>query len=130
MDPRKIVLKESAIVAAGELLCSAVMVGVFAALGYFQMNVLWGALVGSLVMSANYFFMAITVNLAADRAQKGEVLQAKKMVQLSSTVRLVAIGAAMVIGIKLGANVIALALPLVFLRPILMVTEFFRKKGE
>jgi hypothetical protein len=130
MDPRKIVLKESAIVAAGELLCSAAMVGVFAALGYFQMNVLWGALAGSLVMSANYFFMAITVNLAADRAQKGEVLQAKKMVQLSSTVRLVAIGAAMVVGIKLGANVIALALPLVFLRPILMVTEFFRKKGE
>ena len=105
------------------------MVGVFAALGYFQMNVLWGALAGSVVMIANYFFMAITVNLAADRAEKGEVTQAKKMVQLSSTVRLVVMGVALVVGIKLGANVIALALPLAFLRPILMVTEFFRKKG-
>ena len=129
MDHRRIVLKETFAVAVGELVCSALMVGVFAALGYFQMNVLWGALAGSIVMIANYFFMAITVNLAADRAEKGEVTQAKKMVQLSSTVRLVVMGVALVVGIKLGANVIALALPLAFLRPILMVTEFFRKKG-
>ena len=129
MDHRKTVLKETGAVAVGELVCSALMVGVFAALGYFQMNVLWGALAGSIVMIANYFFMAITVNLAADRAEKGEVTQAKKMVQLSSTVRLVVMGVALVVGIKLGANVIALALPLAFLRPILMVTEFFRKKG-
>ena len=130
MDPRKIVLKESAIVAAGELILSALMVGVFAALGHFQMNVLWSALAGSFIMTANYFFMAIIVNLAADRAEKGEVQQAKKMVQLSSTVRLVAIGLAVFVGVKLGANIIALALPLVFLRPVLLVTEFFRKKGE
>lgn len=129
MDHRKTVLKETLAVAVGELVCSALMVGVFAALGYFQMNVLWGALAGSIVMIANYFFMAITVNLAADRAEKGEVTQAKKMVQLSSTVRLIVMGVALVVGIKLGANVIALALPLAFLRPILMVTEFFRKKG-
>lgn len=129
MDHRKTVLKETGAVAVGELVCSALMVGVFAALGYFQMNVLWGALAGSIVMIANYFFMAITVNLAADRAEKGEVTQAKKMVQISSTVRLVFMGVALVVGIKLGANVIALALPLAFLRPILMVTEFFRKKG-
>ena len=129
MDHRRIVLKETFAVAVGDLVCSALMVGVFAALGYFQMNVLWGALAGSIVMIANYFFMAITVNLAADRAEKGEVTQAKKMVQLSSTVRLVVMGVALVVGIKLGANVIALALPLAFLRPILMVTEFFRKKG-
>ena len=129
MDHRKTVLKETGAVAVGELVCSALMVGVFAALGYFQMNVLWGALAGSIVMIANYFFMAITVNLAADRAEKGEVTQAKKMVQISSTVRLVFMGVALVVGIKLGANVIALALPLAFLRPILVVTEFFRKKG-
>ena len=130
MDHRRTVLKETFAVAVGELVCSGIMVGVFAALGFFQMHVLWSALAGSLVMIANYFFMAITVNLAADRAEKGEVLQAKRMVQLSSTVRLVVMGVAMAVGIKLGANVIALVLPLAFLRPILMVTEFFRKKGQ
>lgn len=130
MDSRKIVYRETGIVAVGEILCCALMVGVFAALGFFQMNVLWGALAGAGVMTANYFFMAVTVNLAADKAQQGQTKQAKQMVQISSTVRLILMGIVLVAGIKLGANVIALALPLVFVRPILMVAEFFRKKGD
>ena len=130
MDSKKIVFKETAIIAVGELICSGIMVGIFAALGQFRMNVLWGALAGSAVMIANYFFMAVTVSLAADRAEQGEVEQAKKMVQLSSVGRLIAMGLVMFLGIKLGANVIALVLPLAFARPILMLAEFFRKKGD
>jgi hypothetical protein len=130
MDSRKIVFKETAIIAVGELVCSGIMVGVFAALNLFQWNVLWGALAGSAVMIANYFFMAVTVSLAADRAERGEVEQAKKMVQTSSVFRLLAMGLALFLGIKLGANVIALVLPLAFARPILMLAEFFRKKGD
>ena len=130
MDSKKIVFKETAIIAVGELICSGIMVGIFAALGQFRMNVLWGALAGSAVMIANYFFMAVTVSLAADRAEQGEVEQAKKMVQLSSVGRLIAMGLVMFLGIKLGANVIALVLPRAFARPILMLAEFFRKKGD
>lgn len=130
MDSRKIVFKETAIVAVGELILSGIMVGIFAALGHFRWNVLWGALAGSAVMIANYFFMAVTVSLAADRAERGEVEQAKKMVHLSSAFRLVAMGLILFLGIKLGANVIALLLPLCFARPILMLAEFFRKKGD
>lgn len=130
MDSRKIVYRETGIIAAGEVILSAVTVAVFAALGYFKMNVLWGAFAGCLVMIANYFFMAVTVSLAADRAERGQVKQAQNMVQLSSTVRLVLVGAAMALLIKLGANIIAVLLPLVFARPILMLAEFFRKKGD
>lgn len=130
MDPRKIVFKETAVIAVGELICSAVMVGIFAALGHFRMNVLWSALAGSLIMIANYFFMAVTVSLAADRAQQGQVQQGQKMIQLSSFVRLLVMAAALIIGIRLGGNVIALVLPLAFARPILMLAEFFRKKGD
>ena len=130
MDSRKIVFKETAIVAVGELILSGIMVGIFAALGHFQWNVLWGALAGSAVMIANYFFMAVTVSLAADRAERGEVEQAKNMVQMSSVGRLIAMGLALFLGIRLGANVIALVLPLAFARPILMLAEFFRKKGD
>ena len=130
MDSRKIVFKETAIIAVGELICSGIMVGVFAVLNLFQWNVLWGALAGSAVMIANYFFMAVTVSLAADRAERGEVEQAKKMVQTSSVFRLLAMGLVLFLGIKLGANVIALVLPLAFARPILMLAEFFRKKGD
>ena len=130
MDQRKVVLQESAAMAVGELICSALTVAVFAALGYFRMNVLWGVLVGSLIMTANYFFMAVTINLASDKAEAGQVKQAQNMVQISSVVRLLCMGAALVLGIKLGANVVALLLPIVYFRPILMVWEFFRKKGD
>lgn len=130
MESRKIVYRETAIVAVGELICSAIMVGVFAALGRFAMNVLWGAVAGCLIMIANYFFMAVTVSLAADRAENGQLEQGQKMVKISSLVRLLAMGLALFVGIRLGGNVVALALPLTFARPILLVAEFFRKKGD
>ena len=46
MDQRKLVMQETAVIAVGELICSAVMVGLFAALGYFQMcyGALWQVL--------------------------------------------------------------------------------------
>ena len=81
-------------------------------------------------MIANYFFMAVTVSLAADRAEQGDPKGAQNMIQLSSIVRLAVMGVVLVIGIKLGANVIALVLPLAFARPILLLAEFFRKKGD
>ena len=130
MDTQKIVYRETGIIAVGELLLSAVMVGIFAAFGCFSMPVLWGAAAGCIIVVANYFFMAVTASLAADRAAAGEVEQAKKTVQTSSVVRLICMGVLLLAGIKLGANVIALVLPLVFVRPILMVAEFFRKKGD
>lgn len=130
MDSRKIVFQETGIIAVGEVICSGVMVGVFAALGYFAMDVLWGALLGCFVTIANYFFMAVVVSLAADKAQVGNVQQGQKMVRLSSAVRLLAMAAVLFVGVKLGANVLALVLPLVFERPILLLAEFFRKKGD
>lgn len=130
MDSRKIVFRETAIVAVGEILCTAVMVGVFAALGYFKMNVLWGAAAGCSIMVINYFFMAMIASLAADRAEKGETQQAKKMIQLSSAIRLVLMALAVFVGVRLKANVIALVVPLLFVRPVLLVAEFFRKKGD
>ena len=130
MESQKIVYKETAIVALGELICCAVMVGIFAALGYFRMNVLWGALAGAGIMTVNYFFMAVIVSLAADKAQQDQVAQAKRMVKVSSVVRLILMGLLLFAGIRLGANVIALVQPLVFVRPILTVAEFFRKKGD
>ena len=130
MDARKLVIRQTVMITIGELICSAIMVGIFAALGKFSLPVLFGALAGCGVMIVNYFFMAITVNLAADRAEKGQIVQAKKMIQLSSVVRLLLMGGAMVLGVALGANVVAMVLPLAFVRPILMIAEFFGKKGD
>lgn len=130
MDSRKIVLKETAVIAAGELILSAIMIAVYAALDRFSMKVLWSALAGSLIMTANFFFMSVTVSLAADQARQGQPEQGQKMIRLSSTVRLLVMAVALLIGVKLGADVVALALPLAFARPTLMLAEFFRKKGD
>lgn len=130
MDSRKIVYRETAIVAVSVLALSAVMVGVYAALGYFKISVLWSAVAGSLIMITNYFFMAILASLAADRAEQGDVQQAQKLLQLSSTVRLICMGIALFVAIKLGADVLALVLPFLFVRPTLLLAEFFRKKGD
>lgn len=130
MQARKHVFRETGIMAVGQLIGGALTVAVFWALGYFQPNVLWGVLAGCLVTLGNYFFMAVTVDLAADRAEKGEVQQAQKMVQLSSTVRLVVMGLVLFLCIHMGANVVALLVPLLLERPILMLSEFFRKKVD
>ena len=130
MDTRRIVLKETAIIGLGELVCSAVMVGIFAAVGQFSLSVLLSALTGCAVITANYFLMAVAVSNAANRAEGGEVERAKQSVQLSSLVRLVCMGVVLFVAIRLGANVIALLLPLLFMRPVVMVTAFFRKKGD
>ena len=105
MDSRKIVFRETGIIVVGEVILSAVMVAVFAALGYFQMNVLWGALAGCLVTTVNYFFLALVVCLASDRAAAGEVTQAQKMIQMSAVTRLLATGALLAVAILLGGNV-------------------------
>ena len=130
MDSRKIVFRETALVAIGELICCGIMVGVFALIDMFSLKVLLSAICGCFTMIGNYFFMAVTVSLAADRAAPGAVEHGKKMIRTSSAVRLIVMLAVLLIAIKLDANVIALALPLLFARPILMLAEFFRKKGD
>ena len=130
MDTRKIVLKETAIVAVGVAVCSAAMVAVFAAFGHFTANVIWGAVAGTALTAFNYFIMSVVVTLAADRAKQGQVKQAKSMIQLSSTVRLGLMAVVLIAGHFLGGNLLAMALPLLFQRPVLLLVEFFRKKGD
>ena len=130
MDSRKIVYKETAIVAVGELVGTALMLAVYGAIGKFTGTVLWSALAGCMVMIANSFIMAITVSNATDRASAGDPAGAKKAVQLSGIVRLFLMAGVLGLGILLGAEVVALVVPLLFVRPTLFISEFFRKKGD
>lgn len=130
MDSRKKILKDTAILLVGELIGAALVVAGFAAFNAFSLNVVISAIIGSVVITANYFAMALVLNLAADRAADNEVKKAQKMTQLSSTVRLLCMGAILLVAIKLGANTFAMLLPLLFMRPILMLVAFFGKKGD
>ena len=131
MDARKIVLKETAIVAAGQPVCLAVMYGVFALLSRFDGAVLLGGIVGAVLAVGNFFFMALTTSLAADKAAAGDVKSGQKLIKMSYILRLAALCVVLFAFGKSGlCNVFALVLPQVFVRPTITVAEFFRKSGE
>lgn len=130
MESRKIVLKETAIVVIGELILCAMMVGIFALVGKFDRSVVLGALFGWLLTSGNFFFLAVAATLAADKAQEQNVQGGKNLMRSSMALRLLVLFGLMFILAKSGiCSVLALVLPLAFLRPVLMLGEFFRKKG-
>lgn len=131
MDSRKELFRQTLTVAYGVILCAAAMVGVFALLGYFDMSVVWGALVGSLIAVGNFFVMGITTTLAAEKAANQDVKGGQSLISLSYMGRMALMLVLLIVCGKSGLfNVIALAVPLVFVRPVLTVAEFFQKKGE
>ena len=131
MDSRKFVLKETLIVTLGEALCVAAMMGIFALLGKFDRTVLLGGILGGLVAVGNFFFMAVSAMLAADKAQKQDVKGGQAVMNSSYPLRMIVMAVVLFAGVKSGlCNVFALVIPLVFVRPVLMIGEFFRKSGE
>ena len=131
MESRKIALHETGIVALGVAICVALMFGIYALIGKFSISVLLGGLVGGLVSVGNFFAIAIVATLAADRAEKQDVLGGKKLISSSYPLRMLVLAGILFVCAKSGVfDLIALVLPLVFVRPTITVAEFFRKKGE
>ena len=128
MDSRKIVFKETSLVAIGQVLCCAAMVGVFALLGKYDSSVLIGTIAGCVIAILNFFFMAVAVSLAADKAAQQNVKGGEALVRISYFVRMIVLFIVLYALVKSGlCNVITAVLPLVFTRPILTIGEFFRK---
>ena len=129
-ESRKIVLKETGIIAIGEAVCVALMYGVYALLGKFSLSVLLGGLVGLVLATGNFFFLAVVATLAADRAENQDVAGGQKLMKSSYPIRLLVLAGLLILCAKSGVfDVIALVLPLLFVRPVLTIAEFFRKKG-
>ena len=120
MDSRKFVLKETLFVTLGEALCVAAMMGIFALLGKFDRTVLLGGILGGLVAVGNFFFMAVSAMLAADKAQKQDVKGGQAVMNSSYPLRMIVMAVVLFAGVKSGlCNVFALVIPLVFVRPVL-----------
>lgn len=130
MESRKIVYRETGIVAIGVTVCTAVMMLVYALLGRFELSVLWGGLMGAVLSIGNFFLMALGTSLAADKAENQDVKGGSLLVRNSYMLRLLVLFVMLILCAKTEVfNLIALVLPLVFVRPTLTVVEFFRKKG-
>ena len=104
---------------------------VYFLIGKFGLSVLLGGLVGLLLATGNFFALAVAATLAADRAQAQDVEGGQKLMRSSYPLRLLALAVILFLCARSGVfDLIALVLPLLFVRPILTIGEFFRKKGE
>ena len=129
---RKEVLKQTLIIAIGQAVGTALMIGVFLALQKFEMKVVWGALVGNILAIGNFFFMAVVATLAADRAEKQDVEGGKKLVKGSYPIRFLVLAGVLALCAWKGQaifDLIALVVPLAFTHLTAMVVGFFQKKG-
>lgn len=130
MNARKFIIRETVLLSIILSVCIGAMIGIFALLNQFNRTVVLGGIIGGVLAIANFFFMAISSDLAADQAQQQDQKAGKTMVKLSYTMRLFIIGILLFVFAKTGlCNIIAMVIPLFLAFPILMVIEFFRKSG-
>ena len=71
MDSRKFVIKQTLLILAGQAVCVAAMLGIFALLGKFDQKALLGGIFGGLIATLNFFFMAIAATIAGQGRQSG-----------------------------------------------------------
>lgn len=130
MDSRKIVFQETSVIAIGEAICVPLMVLAFFLCGAFDRTVVFGGIAGALIATANFFFMAMSTSLAADKALAEDVKGGQATMQFSYIFRLIFMFGALAVCAKSGmVNLLALVIPVLLVRPIIMFAEFFRKKG-
>lgn len=130
-ESRKIVLKQTARIAIGEAVCLGVMYGVYALLHRLAPGVVLAGLIGGVLAVANFFFMAMVATLAADKAQQQDVEGGQKLMKSSYPIRILVLAAVLIACAASGYfDVLALLLPLLFVRFVIMVLEFVGKKGE
>ena len=131
MNTKLFVLRETGMLAIGEVICAGITVGVFVATGYYDTTVLLGAIVGLIIAVANFFLMAVAAEAAADRATNDDVKGGKAILKTSQSLRLLGMFALILVLAKTGVcNAIAMVVPVLLAQPMLMVIEFFRKAGD
>ncbi len=130
MNGRKLVLRQTGILALSLGIGTGLMLVVFALLERFDRTVLLGGVFGLLLALGNFFFMAVTASLAADKAESQDVKGGMQIMRGSYPLRLAVLAVALILLAKSGlCNIITLVVPLALVRPVLMVADFFEKKG-
>ena len=122
------IAKEILIVGIGVAVLTAAMLGVFALLGRFDGSVLLGGLVGAVLSFLHFLLLVGSVQLAADKAEKQDVRGGKTVLTLSRTLRYVLLfGVLVLCALTKAFHPLALVLPVLFVQPVLMLGELFRK---
>lgn len=147
MKENKFPIYETMAIAVGEIICSAIVCGVFLILKKFALSVLLGAVLGSVVTVLNFVFLVISTNRAIDNAlaERGEgemtdeeaaEFAAKHQGKIQAAARIsyiartASVALCLVLAFLLDGvfNVISTAIPLLLFRPILTVSQLIKKK--
>ena len=130
MESRKLVLKETAVVACGELVAAGLTVIVYALLKKLNASVWTGALVGALLAVLNYFLLALAATKVTDSAANAKDNKSGQgMMRMTYILRLILIFAALVVLAKLKIiDPIAAIVPLAAMQPIIIFTQYFLRR--
>ena len=147
MKKTKLPLYETLAMIIGEIITSLIVCAVFLIIKKFDLSVLSGVLLGSLVTVANFIFLMVFTNRAIDKAMaergEGEMsddevaeftakhqANIQAAVKLSYVIRTLCIAASLVVAFLLDGvfNVIATIVPLLMFRPILTVSQLIKTK--
>ncbi len=147
MKEKNPVFRETARLAIGEIIVSALVIAVYALV---QKTVRWqvpvSALIGSAVMVANFFFLAKSTDALFMQAMEARgnkemteeeiakftaeyQLKMATKTQLSFIIRMISMAATIALTF-IFLEGIAATVPLLMQRPLLYVNEFFRKKED
>ncbi len=131
MENRKFIISQVLWIFVGEIVLSAVMVGIFALLGYYDTSVLFGALVGSLIATLNHLILVLGIVAASGKAEHQDIKGGQMLVQMSYMGRLIGLFLILVLCAKSEVfNLLALVIPLLFTRPVLTIVDHItQKKG-
>ena len=128
MTARRLVLKETLLVAAQETLVAFAAVVVYALLDKLSARVWIGAFGGAVLAVLNYFIMACAASRVSESAaQQGA--QGAGLMRASYILRLVLLfGGLVVLAATKLADPVALVIPLLLMQPIILLTHTVLKR--
>ena len=131
MESRKIVYRETGIIAIGQGICLVLMLVICAIIGKLTSSVVLGGIAGAILAIGNFFFMAVSATVASDKAANQDVNGGKKLMKSSYILRIGALFLLLFLLVKSGVcDPFASVIPLALVRPTITVAEFFRKSKE
>ena len=121
----KVVLRETAYIAAWTLIFSAMLQAVFLIIGKWEITVLFGNLYSGVAVILNFFLMGLSVQKAMQKSEK----DASQFIKASSSVRMLALFVIVLLGVLLDCfNIWAVVIPLFFPRLAIMLRPLLGKR--
>lgn len=124
------IAKESALFAICEAAFCAILMVILAFVYKFDLSVVLGAVAGWVIALAYYASIIICVNLAAEKAKMQDVEGGQKLMRMSYSLRMIGVFLVLVLCAITGIfDILALALPMLFVRPATALADALQRKG-